>query len=126
MINAPRQLGQDREAMVLSARAAVLAKVQRTLGFDVEKFVEVEQVLDSKGIEELTGSYQGSIYGTSSNSRWAAFLRHPNFHDRVRGLYFCGGSVHPGGGIPLALQSARIATSMLECMPPRAKRPHLA
>lgn len=114
MINAPRHLGQDRDAMVRSARAAVLAKVQRTLGFDVESFVEVEQVLDPQGIEELTGSYQGSIYGTSSNSRWAAFLRHPNFHGRVRGLYFCGGSVHPGGGIPLALQSARIATSMVK------------
>jgi phytoene desaturase len=123
MINAPRQLGQDREAMVRTARAAVLAKVQRTLGFDVEKFVEVEQVLDPKGIEELTGSYQGSIYGTSSNSRWAAFMRHPNFHEQVRGLYFCGGSVHPGGGIPLALQSARIATSMVE-RPPYATRPN--
>ncbi|MBL0044032.1 MAG: phytoene desaturase [Flavobacteriales bacterium] len=123
MINAPRQVGQDREAMVQSARAAVLAKVQRTLGFDVENFIEVEQVLDPKGIEELTGSYQGSIYGTSSNSPWAAFLRHPNFHPRVEGLYFCGGSVHPGGGIPLALHSARIATSMIE-RPPRATRPN--
>ena len=39
--------------------------------------------------------------------------RHPNFHSRVKGLYFCGGSVHPGGGIPLALLSARIATSLI-------------
>ena len=69
----------------------------------------MEEVLDPPTIGARTSSHQGSLYGTSSNSPWAAFLRHPNFHRRVQGLHFCGGSVHPGGGIPLALLSARIA-----------------
>jgi phytoene dehydrogenase-like protein len=51
------------------------------------------------------------LYGTSSNSKFAAFLRHPNFKKKVKGLYFVGGSVHPGGGIPLCLMSAKIATN---------------
>jgi phytoene dehydrogenase-like protein len=42
----------------------------------------------------------------------AAFFRHPNF-SKVKGLYFVGGSVHPGGGIPLCLLSAKIATEMI-------------
>jgi diapolycopene oxygenase len=113
MINAPRDMGQDRAALVHKARRAIAAKVERTLGIDVEPLIDVERVLDPRGIAERTFSHQGSIYGTSSNSPWAAFLRHPNFHRRVNGLYFCGGSVHPGGGIPLALLSARIATSMI-------------
>jgi len=113
MINAPRDVGQDRETMVHTARRAIVAKVKRTLGIDVEPLIAVERVLDPRGIAERTFSHQGSIYGTSSNSPWAAFLRHPNFHSRVKGLYFCGGSVHPGGGIPLALLSARIAASLI-------------
>jgi phytoene dehydrogenase-like protein len=113
MINAPRDVGQDRETMVHTARRAIVAKVKRTLGIDVEPLIAVERVLDPRGIAERTFSHQGSIYGTSSNSPWAAFLRHPNFHSNVKGLYFCGGSVHPGGGIPLALLSARIATSLI-------------
>lgn len=113
MINAPRDVGQDRETLVYKARTAILAKLKRTLGIDAEPLIEVERVLDPRGIAERTFSHQGSLYGTSSNSPFAAFLRHPNFHGSVKGLHFCGGSVHPGGGIPLALLSARIATSLI-------------
>lgn len=113
MINAPRHVGQDREALVAHARRTVLAKVRRTLGVDPAPLIAEEEVLDPAGIEAATFSHQGSIYGTSSNSPWAAFLRHPNDHPMVRGLHFCGGSVHPGGGIPLSLLSARIATETL-------------
>jgi diapolycopene oxygenase len=44
----------------------------------------------------------------------SAFLRHANFSSRIKGLYFCGGSVHPGGGIPLSLLSARIVSEMIK------------
>jgi len=113
MINAPRDAGQDRATLVQQARAAIVGKVRRTLGIDVEPLIAVERVLDPRAIAERTSSWQGSLYGTSSNSRWSAFLRHPNFHGSVKGLYFCGGSVHPGGGIPLALLSARITASLI-------------
>ena len=113
MINAPRHIGQDRDALVAHARRTVLDKVRRTLGVDLAPRIAVEAVLDPAGIEAATFSHQGSIYGTSSNTPWAAFLRHPNDHPTVRGLHFCGGSVHPGGGIPLSLLSARIATEAL-------------
>ena len=56
----------------------------------------------------------GSLYGTSSNSKFAAFLRHPNFKGNIKQLYFCGGSVHPGGGIPLCLKSAKIVSELIQ------------
>lgn len=124
MINAPRDVGQDRESVVHKARKAIVAKVKRTLGIDVEPLIEVERVLDPRGIAERTFSHQGSIYGTSSNSPWAAFLRHPNFHGSVQGLFFCGGSAHPGGGIPLALLSARIASSLIPAARTRQATQH--
>ncbi|HRG79281.1 MAG TPA: phytoene desaturase, partial [Cyclobacteriaceae bacterium] len=65
-------------------------------------------------IEARTSSYQGSLYGTSSNNKYAAFLRHPNFSSSFQNLFFCGGSAHPGGGIPLCLQSGRITSNLIK------------
>lgn len=53
----------------------------------------------------------GSIYGTSSNGRAAAFLR-PGNRGPLDGLYLCGGSSHPGGGLPLVAMSGRIAADL--------------
>ena len=95
-------------------RKAVIDKLNRMLQVDIESLIETEDVLDPVLIETKTGSYQGSLYGTSSNSRMAAFLRHPNFSRQIEGLYFVGGSVHPGGGIPLCLKSAKIMSAIVQ------------
>ncbi len=113
MVNAPANIGQDWELYRRQYRKAVITKLSRLLGTDIEPLIEVEQVLDPVLIESKTASYMGSLYGTSSNSKMAAFLRHPNFSKTVKGLYFVGGSVHPGGGIPLCLQSAKIMSEMV-------------
>ncbi len=84
------------------------------LNTDIASLVESETILDPIQIEQKTGSYMGSLYGTSSNSKFAAFLRTPNFTNYVKSLYCCGGSVHPGGGIPLCLQSAKITAGIIE------------
>ena len=68
---------------------------------------------DSPIIQSKTKSYKGALYGTSSNNMMSAFLRHPNFSKKIKNLYFCGGSVHPGGGIPLCLLSARIVADLI-------------
>jgi len=114
MINAPGNVGQDWPALIAKARANVIQKINQVLGTDIEKLILTESVLDPVLIERNTKSHQGSLYGTSSNSKYAAFLRHPNFSSQFNNLYFCGGSVHPGGGIPLCLLSAKIATDQIE------------
>ena len=65
-------------------------------------------------LEARTGSRLGSLYGIASNSPSAAFRRHPNRVPGVDGLYACGGSVHPGGGMPLVLLSAKITAGLVE------------
>ncbi len=59
-------------------------------------------------------SNKGSIYGTSSNSKFSAFLRPRNKSREIDKLYFVGGSTHPGGGIPLVVQSAFNAVELIE------------
>ena len=113
MINAPGDYGQDWEGMVRQAREHILDKLSRNLGIPIRDHIEVEQVLTPRGIADRTSSYRGALYGAASNDRFAAFLRHPNFSSRIRGLYFAGGSVHPGGGIPLCLLSAKIVSNTI-------------
>ena len=114
LINAPSNVGQNWEAMRRQLRQQVIDKLSRILQTNIEEAIAVEEYLDPIRIEERTGSYMGSLYGTSSNGKMAAFLRHPNFTKKIQGLYFCGGSVHPGGGIPLCFKSAQIATNLIK------------
>jgi phytoene desaturase len=110
MINVPANSGQDWTKLIADARKNIITKLNKSLGEDVSQLIISESILDPRGIESRTSSYQGSIYGTSSNNQFAAFLRHANKSAKINNLYFCGGSVHPGGGIPLCLLSAKIVS----------------
>lgn len=114
MINAPANLKQDWEVLKKQCREAVVKKLNRMLNTDIDHYIEAEETLDPVKIEEQTSSFMGALYGSSSNSRIAAFLRHPNFSSTIKGLYFAGGTVHPGGGIPLCLKSAKLVSELIK------------
>ena len=113
MINAPGNYGQNWEALIKKAKENILVKLSRILECDIASHIVTEMVLDPIGIENNTSSYRGALYGAASNSKFSAFLRHPNFSSTLKQLYFCGGSVHPGGGIPLCLLSAKIVADQI-------------
>lgn len=113
MINVPSNSGQNWDEIRTTARQNILSKLSRILKTDIESLIEEEEYLDPIRIEAKTSSHAGALYGASSNDRMAAFFRHPNF-SKVKGLYFAGGSVHPGGGIPLCLLSAKIVGELVE------------
>ena len=114
MINSPTDTGQDWNEIIKTVRKNTINKINRTLNIDIESFIEFEKVFSPKTIEKNTQSYLGSLYGSSSNNKMSAFLRHPNFSKHIQNLYFCGGSVHPGGGIPLCLLSAKIVSELIK------------
>lgn len=114
MVNVPYNTGQDWEEIIDRTRKNILQKLSRLLHTDIASLIECEDILDPRTIESRTASHLGALYGTSSNNRMAAFMRHPNFSTDIANLYFCGGSTHPGGGIPLCLLSASITDSMIK------------
>lgn len=113
MINVPPDTGQDWDVLVRQARRHILEKLSVRLRQDLEARIMSETIFDPRHIEARTSSFGGALYGTSSNNRYAAFLRHANYFGDVPGLYTCGGSVHPGGGIPLCLLSAQITSELI-------------
>ena len=113
MINVPNNQGQDWDKLIKEAKTNIIQKIKRILKVDVSNLILTEQILDPRSIESKTSSYAGALYGNASNNRYAAFMRHKNFSSAISGLYFCGGSVHPGGGIPLCLNSAKIVSQLI-------------
>jgi phytoene desaturase len=95
------------EAEGAAYRSLVLGRLREHGVAIDEKEIEVERIITPADFARRYNAYRGSIYGTSSNSRSAAFLRPPNRSRELKNLFFVGGSTHPGGGIPLVLLSAR-------------------
>jgi phytoene desaturase len=114
MINVPSNTGQNWDEIIEKSRTNIISKISRLLKVRVKELIEFESILDPRKIESNTQSYQGALYGAASNSKFASFLRHPNFKRSIKNLYFCGGSVHPGGGIPLCLLSGRIVSDLIQ------------
>ena len=108
MVNAPIDTGQDWKIQKQRLRANVIRKLDKLLNEDVAALIEVEEDLDPLRMEKMYSGKNGSIYGNASNDILSSFYRHPNFAPSLKGLYFSGVTVHPGGGIPLALNSAEI------------------
>jgi phytoene desaturase len=82
-------------------------------GYDLTGLVEQEQVITPLDLAQQNGAWAGAIYGGSSNDRWAAFRRAHNRARYPRGLYLVGGTVHPGGGMPMAALSGEVASRMI-------------
>lgn len=114
MINVPENQGQDWNKIRTNARKNILQKLNKQLYTNIEQYIEKEHVADPMTIENQTASYRGALYGNSSNHLFSAFMRHPNFRNKIKNLYFVGGSVHPGGGIPLSIASANIVTDIIK------------
>lgn len=113
MVNAPHDTGQKWDDLAAQLKAHIIEKLNRILNTDITPLIEEEWVMTPPIIQSRTQSYLGALYGASSNNKMAAFLRHPNFSPEISNLYFCGGSVHPGGGIPLCLLSAKIVSDLM-------------
>ncbi|KYF67273.1 1-hydroxycarotenoid 3,4-desaturase CrtD [Sorangium cellulosum] len=58
--------------------------------------------------ERLFPATGGALYGPASHGWNSPFARAAS-RSKLRGLYFAGGSVHPGAGVPMAALSGRLA-----------------
>jgi phytoene desaturase len=112
LLNMPYMDGQDWAAEAKRMRSATLRGL-RAVGIDAEPHITCEDVITPADLHALYHTNKGSIYGLSSNTKSAAFLRPANRSRLLDGLYFCGGSSHPGGGVPLVALSGSMAAGLI-------------
>ncbi len=98
-------LQSDSERFIREYRPIVIEKLRRCGLDDIEKHIEVEHTLTPRGIESMYNAEGGAIYGLASHGRLAGGFKPRNTSKAARGLYFCGGSVNPGPGVPMVLMS---------------------
>ncbi|MFM7722969.1 MAG: 1-hydroxycarotenoid 3,4-desaturase CrtD [Bacteroidota bacterium] len=108
MVNAPCVSEQNWENLEKKARKLIVEKLERMLDTTIEEHIVCERIWNPEGIQRDTSSHLGALYGNASNSAYSAFQRHANVSQEIKNLYFVGGSVHPGGGVPLAMLSAKM------------------
>ena len=113
MVNVPANFGQNWDNEIDILKKKVIHTIGEKLKVDLKSCITCEYIADPRVIEDKTLSHRGALYGTSSNHWLSAFLRHPNFTNAYKNLYFVGGTVHPGGGIPLCLLSAKITSDLI-------------
>jgi phytoene desaturase len=82
-------------------------------GFEVRDRIQHEQMLTPLDLQSLTGAWRGALYGPSPNNPWTAFRRPHNRSREIDGLYFAGGTTHPGGGVPMVTLSGKVTAEML-------------
>ena len=82
-------------------------------GVDVRQRIRHEKILTPLDIAQISGAWQGALYGISSNKPLNAFRRQHNRCGDVSGLYFSGGTTHPGGGVPMSTLSGKVAAEMV-------------
>jgi phytoene desaturase len=117
MVDAPRHSADadgvdwDRSGLA-DAYAEHVLDVLAVRGLDVRDRVLWRVVRTPADIERDTWSPGGSIYGFASHGLGAAFRR-PGNTGPVPGLFLVGGSVHPGGGLPLVALSAEIVAGLV-------------
>jgi phytoene desaturase len=81
-------------------------------GINIRERLDVFEIRTPLDLQESVMAPGGSIYGTSSNSASAAFLRTKN-RSPIKNLFCVGGSTHPGGGLPLVGISAEIVANAI-------------
>jgi phytoene desaturase len=113
LVNAPPiSEHYDWKQNALSYRDKVLARLAE-YGFDVRGKTRTQIILTPHDLERMTGAYRGALYGASPNDKFSAFRRPHNRAKDVRGLYFAGGTTHPGGGVPMVMLSGKVAAGMV-------------
>ncbi len=114
MANAPAEPADGRrpDEVWQTLRDTVLERLRGAELIDTDDAI-VWQRTPSGLASQFPGS-RGSIYGAASNSKFAAFRRPSNRVAKVDGLYLACGGVHPGGGVPLCIQSGKTAARVLD------------
>ena len=72
--------------------------------------VDFERIQDPRYFESEHGNYGGSLYGPDEKERlFGGMFPLKCVDDELTNLFYCGGSVQPGAGLPMATLSGKFA-----------------
>ena len=103
----------DWEKLAPGYRKTVLKQVEKLGVPDVERRIRFEKQVTPRTWEDSYGVFKGATFNLAHNLRQMLHLRPRNRFDEIPGMYLVGGGTHPGSGLPVIYESARITTRLL-------------
>jgi phytoene desaturase len=94
-------------------RELALQQIARIGIKDIESRIVTERVITPQGWGEEFGLHKGATFSMAHSLDQMLHLRPHNRFEDVRGMYLTGGGTHPGSGLPVIFQSARISSTLL-------------
>jgi phytoene desaturase len=94
-------------------RNLVLRQLRHVGLSDVEKRIRFERVVTPADWEERHHIYRGATFNLAHNLGQMLHLRPRNRFEDLAGVYLVGGGTHPGSGLPVIFESARITSRLL-------------
>jgi phytoene desaturase len=79
----------------------------------VEKRIRFEKVVTPADWDQEFEIHQGATFNLAHNLGQMLHLRPRNRFEDLDGVYLVGGGTHPGSGLPVIFQSARITAELL-------------
>lgn len=94
-------------------RQVVLQQLRRLGLNDIEKRIRFERIVTPADWETKAGIYKGATFNLAHNLGQMLHLRPHNRFEEFDRMYLVGGGTHPGSGLPVIFESARISTRLL-------------
>lgn len=94
-------------------RRVVLDQMARLGLADVEKRIRVERVVTPTDWETQHLIYRGATFNLAHNLGQMLLGRPRNRFEDLDGVYLVGGGTHPGSGLPVIYESARITSRLV-------------
>ncbi len=89
---------------------------QRMAGFGIDftdQDIDFERIQTPTYFRQAHGSYRGSLYGPDESQRLFGMMPLRNYDEKLGNLFYCGGSVQPGAGLPMVLLSGKFAAGKI-------------
>lgn len=103
----------DWQKETLRFRELVLDKLADIGAPDIRQRIEYERILTPDGWDTGFEVHKGAVFGLAHSWSQMLHLRPRNRFDEVDSVYLVGGSTHPGSGLPVIFESARISSRLL-------------
>jgi phytoene desaturase len=94
-------------------RAKLLKQLEKIGIKGIEKRIRFEKIVTPADWENNYGVYRGATFNLAHNLTQMLHMRPRNRFEDLDGVYLVGGGTHPGSGLPVIYESARITSRLL-------------
>ena len=94
-------------------RAKMLRQIAKAGFTDIEPRIRFERIVTPADWDSKYEIHQGATFNLAHSLDQMLHLRPHNRFEDVDGVYLVGGGTHPGSGLPVIFESARISTRLL-------------